>query len=259
MNTHRNNRVISRVTKLAIAIALTTSLMAPVVQAKDLVGWVVSGGSTGIVEGQPYSLWNLDQRYYVQNEERWGVNLGWNVAANNFMKIKRQIPGSGPIRCGEIFALWIERTYYFYGHQTYGLNLTSDYQNPKPEWKFTSCVPGEVVQLGQKVGLTNVVGNDSVVGCKRITGVNLCWGADVYLYNGQYYRKADATNILGTAYKLATDPVGYGKELVTGRGVEATGEDQEPSLSPEEQQKKLEDEKKSEIPTTRGIPPDSKG
>jgi hypothetical protein len=158
-----------------------------------MAGWIVEGSGTGIVEGQMYSLKNLDQGGYLAYQDRAGANFGWKSSANNAMKIKRKT-GSGPIKCGEVFALFIEKEWMIYDKQNFGINLSSRSQLAKDEWyqwKFTGCTDGAVIQLNQNVTLTNTVENDSLVGCKRTIGVNMCWANDVVTVRGKNYRKAD--------------------------------------------------------------------
>jgi hypothetical protein len=53
---------------------------------------------------------------------------------------------------------------------------------------FTGCAAGSVIPLKQQVTLKNMSGNDSVVGCRRPWGVNLCWADDVVVIYGKNYR-----------------------------------------------------------------------
>lgn len=87
---------------------LTLLLTTQVAFAKNMVGWKVKGSGSGIVEGKLYSLYNLDQKSHLGYQDRRGANLGWDSQPNSGMKIKRQ-SGSGAIKCGENFALFIEK------------------------------------------------------------------------------------------------------------------------------------------------------
>jgi len=162
--------------------------------AKDMAGWVVEGSGTGIVEGQKYSIKNLDQGGYLRYQDRTGANFGWTGNANQAMQVKRKTAGSGPIKCGEVFALFIEKEWMIHDSQRFGINISSRTQLNKDEyyqWKFTGCKDGDVVPLHANVTLTNTVTNDSLVGCKRAIGVNMCWADDTATVRGKVYRKAD--------------------------------------------------------------------
>jgi hypothetical protein len=175
---------------LALMAVVATVLSAEAAFAKDMTGWVVRGSGTSIVEGQTYSLYNTDQKQYLQETDRTGANLGWEASPNKAMKVKRQ-SGAGPLRCGENFALFVEKEWVIYGSQTVGINLTTRTQlaPDRYQWQFSNCVPGAVVKLNQPVTLKNTVANDSVVGCKRFWGVNLCWADTVFSWDGTNYHK----------------------------------------------------------------------
>lgn len=169
-----------------LALLLTTEIAS----AKEMAGWIVKGSGSGIVEGQKYSLFNLDQKSHLGYKDRRGANLGWDTQPNSGMKIKRQ-SGSGAIKCGETFALFIEKEWLIHEKQTTGINISTRTQlaDDRFQWKFTGCQTGQVIPLNQSVTLTNTVANDSVVGCKRIWGVNLCWADTVFSYDGKNYHK----------------------------------------------------------------------
>lgn len=178
--------------KLFAFMGLATVLLSTeLALAKEMHGWRVEGSGTGIVEGQNYNLYNLDQKGYLGYQDRRGANLGWDKSPNRGMKLKRKSPGSGAIRCGEPFALFIEKEWIIYDKQTTGINLSSRTQlaDDRYQWKFTNCQANEVIQLNQPVTLTNTVENDSVVGCKRVWGVNLCWANTVISFRGSNYHK----------------------------------------------------------------------
>jgi hypothetical protein len=170
---------------------MATVLSAESAFARDMPGWQVRGVGTSIVEGRTYSLYNTDQERYLQEQDRTGANLGWEVAANHAMKIKRQ-SGVGPLRCGDTFALFVEKEWVIYGAQTTGINLTTRTQlaADRYQWQFGNCVPGAIIGLNQSVTLKNTVAKDSVVGCKRIWGVNLCWTDTTFSWAGKNYHMA---------------------------------------------------------------------
>ena len=169
---------------------MATVLSAEAASAREMAGWQVRGTGTAIVEGQTYSLYNTDQKLYLQEQDRTGANLGWESSPNKAMKVKRQT-GAGPIRCGETFALFVEKEWVIYGSQTLGINLTTRTQlaPDRYQWQFSNCVPGAVIGLNQSVTLKNTVEKDSIVGCKRIWGVNLCWADNVFTWDGKNYHK----------------------------------------------------------------------
>ncbi|MBD1821616.1 hypothetical protein H6F51_03760 [Cyanobacteria bacterium FACHB-DQ100] len=169
----------------------TVLLSTELTLAKEMQGWKVEGSGTGIVEGQNYSLYNLDQKGYLGYQDRRGANLGWDKSPNQGMKLKRKSPGRGAIKCGELFALFVEKEWIIYEKQTTGINLSSRTQlaDDRYQWKFTNCQANDVIQLNQPVTLTNTVENDSVVGCKRVWGVNLCWANTVFSFRGSNYHK----------------------------------------------------------------------
>jgi hypothetical protein len=167
---------------------IATVLSAESAFARDLPGWQVRGVGPSIVEGSTYSLYNTDQDRYLQEQDRDGANLGWEVAPNRAMKIKRQ-SGVGPLRCGETFALFVEKEWVVYGAQTTGINLTTRTQlaADRYQWQFSGCVPGAIIGLNQSITLKNTVAKDSVVGCKRVWGINLCWTNTTFSWKGKNY------------------------------------------------------------------------
>lgn len=79
-----------------------------------------------------------------------------------------------------------------YQDQTAGINLSTRTRLADPawyQWKFTGCQEGAVIELNQPVTLTNTVGNDSVVGCRRAWGINLCWANTVKTAFGKNFHK----------------------------------------------------------------------
>ena len=182
---------------LGLSVGVAALLAVTDVAAREMTGWrVVGSGPAGIVEGQRYSLYNLDQRDYLRYRDRSGANLGWSSAANHAMRVKRQ-SGTGPIKCGEVFALFIEKEWILYGKQTTGINLTSRTQQTDEafQWKFGGCQSGQVIGRDQAVTLVNIKGADSVVGCKRVWGVNLCWADTTVTVRGQNYHRDALSSI----------------------------------------------------------------
>ena len=187
----------SKIQMIAVG-CLTTTVLAgflPVdrANARDMVGWMVQGNGSGIIDGQMYTLYNTDQRKSLAYEERRGANFGWKNS-NRGAKIQRMSGGSTPLKCGEKFALFIDQEWAIYGSQTRGINLTSRTKlnsNDYYQWKF-SCPSGQVVPLNDRVTLVNLKANDSLVGCKRVFGVNMCWASDTVTVLGDNWRRADA-------------------------------------------------------------------
>jgi len=178
--------------KSLLVVAIAGGLAAQTASAKELAGWRVVGSGTGIVEGQMYSLFNLDQNAYLEYKDRAGVNLGWSSRPNDGVKVKRQSPGDGPIKCGEVFALFIQKEWLIHEKQPAGINMSSRTQLAKNDWyqwKFANCNAGDVIPLDRPVTITNTVENDSVVGGKRLWGVNLCWANTVISFRGKNYHK----------------------------------------------------------------------
>jgi hypothetical protein len=164
-------------------------------EAKEMNGWRIEGSGSQLMENQKYSIFNLDQNAYWGYKDRAGANFGWDSAPNNGMMVKRKTAGSGPIKCGEIFAIFIEKEWVIREGQTTGISLSSRTklaQDAWYQWKFTNCKDGDPVALNKEVTLTNTVEQDAIVGCKRVWGVNLCWADDVVTVRGKNYRRADA-------------------------------------------------------------------
>ncbi len=180
-----------------VGTLLVLGLAVSPVGAIDMVGWEVKGGGTGIFEGARYSLYNLDQRLYLEEKDRAGANLAWTSGPNGHMKVQRVVPSTGPLRCGERFGLFIEKEWVIYDRQSTGINLSTRTQlSPQDsayQWEFTGC--SGPVPLNVPLTLKNIRGNDSVVGCKRIWGVNLCWANDVTTIRGQNYRRMDVPGL----------------------------------------------------------------
>jgi hypothetical protein len=178
---------------LGLALGVASFLAVGDASAKDMAGWKVQGSGSGIVDGQKYSLQNLGTGSFLGYQDRTGANFGWDGTANSGMKIARKSGGTSPLKCGEVFALFIEKEWMIYGKQTFGINLTSRTQlnnDDYYQWKF-SCPEGQTVQLNQNVVLVNLKTNDSLVQCTRALGVNMCWADDVATVRGKNYRKAD--------------------------------------------------------------------
>jgi hypothetical protein len=177
--------------KTLLALGAMTVLLAPnVAMAKEMNGWKVVGSGSYAVGSQKYSFYNTDQQDYLKYDSRTGANLGWDSKPNLAVKFQRQA-GLGPIRCGDKLAMYVGKEWFYYGSQTVGINLTSS-SALKPEyfqWQFSNCTPGEVIPLNAAVTLKNTVENDSLVGCKRLWGVNLCWADDVFTWRGVNYHK----------------------------------------------------------------------
>ena len=177
---------------LGLAVSAATLLGVTDVAAREMAGWrVVGAGPAGIHEGRKYSLYNLDQKSYLRYRDRRGANLGWSGSPNEAMRVRRRGGGAGPIKCGEVFALFIEREWIIYGEQTTGINLTSRTQlsDASFQWKFGGCLSGQVIQRDQPVTLVNIPAGDSVVGCRRVWGVNLCWADTTVTVGGQNFHK----------------------------------------------------------------------
>lgn len=181
---------------LVAAMGLLGAVVTTEADAKDMVGWRVEGSGANIVPGQGYSLYNLDRGGYLGWKDRTGANLELEGKANGGVVFKRK-GGDGPLKCGEVFALWVEKSHAHYGKQTFGINLTTDkdMKDDWYQWKFTGCTAGQPISLNTPVTLTNMKEDDSVVGCYRKSGlantILLCWADDVATVRGKNYRKAD--------------------------------------------------------------------
>jgi hypothetical protein len=168
-------------------------------------GWKVVGDGNGIMEGQTYSFYNIDQgRYLKWKDRKRGANLAWDGQPNNRMKVKRIKQSSGPLKCGEPFYLQIDQSYVGYAKQPIGINLTTD-PTPKDDsststwtWDFSNstCSEGDVVPLNTPLTWKRAVGKDPIEGCERLAGVNLCWSSDIKRINGKNYNKTEAQQII---------------------------------------------------------------
>src|SRR5689334_14947566 len=106
-------------------LALLGAIVAKDASAKEMAGWIVQGSGTGIVDGQKYSLKRSDENSWLRYQSRTGANFGWEGSANSAMVIKRKGGGSGPLKCGEVFGLFIEKEWMIHDHQTFGINISS--------------------------------------------------------------------------------------------------------------------------------------
>lgn len=167
----------------------------------SMAGWIATGVGSGIYENVRYNLWNLNQRAFLRYQDRWGANLAWtNLNPNYYMKVKRLRPSTGPIKCGEPFALFIQKEWFIYGKQAYGVNLTSSAKLSSPsmyQWRFTKCGANGIADLRSEfLTLVNNVNNTSLVGCTRTFGVNLCWSNDVVQFKSKNYRYQDLLDLV---------------------------------------------------------------
>ncbi len=175
---------------LGIATVCALALSNSEAGARDMTGWIFSGGpGGGISEGSGYSMYNTDQKSFLDDKDRWGANLGWASSPQKNVQLKKKT-GGGPIKCGELFAIKVDKEWMMYDKQDFGINLSTRtaYKDDWAQWKF-SCAAGQPVPLNQPVTLVNTVANDSLVGCKRVKGVNLCWASDVESRAGINIRK----------------------------------------------------------------------
>jgi hypothetical protein len=160
--------------------------------AGEVEGWKISGGSgSGIADGTGYNLYNIDQKNFLDGKDRWGANLGWTKNAPKNVEIRRKPgTGSGPLKCGELFAFKVDNEWVIYGKQNFGINLTSRKQldDNAYQWKITKCSAGQPVAKDAAISLTNTKENDALVGCKRPAGVNLAWSNDVEMRGGYCVR-----------------------------------------------------------------------
>ncbi len=166
-----------------VAAAMATMGATTVAEAGEAEGWIISGGQgAAVTEGTGINFYNMDQKGYLDYKDRWGANLGWTKGPTGNIEIKRKPgAGTGPLKCGELFAFKVDNEWIIYGKQNFGINLTSrtKLDDNSYQWKITKCAAGQAVQKGAPVSLTNTKGNDAVVGCKRPAGVNLAWSDDV--------------------------------------------------------------------------------
>jgi hypothetical protein len=162
-------------------------------------GWKIEGSDSNLLEGKKYSLLNTDQKSYLRYKDRTGANLGWSDSPNNFMMVKRENTSAAPIKCEEQIGLFVEKEWLMYEKQTFGINISTRTKLNNPawyQWKFTNCGGDGVVKLNQPISLVNTKTGATVVGCKRLIGVNLCWGEDVITFRGKNYRKADVKTLV---------------------------------------------------------------
>ncbi len=166
---------------LGIATVCALALSNSEAGAKDMNGWIFSGGSGDAVsEGAGHNMYNTDQKAFVDGKNRWGVNLGWASSPQKNVALKKK-SGGGPILCGELFAIKVDKEWLMYYRQNVGINLSTRtaHKDEWAQWKFAGCTAGQAIPKNQPVTLVNTVANDSLVGCKRAAGVNLCWAGDV--------------------------------------------------------------------------------
>lgn len=174
-------------------VGLGVAIVAGEASARELSGWKIEGSGASAQVDTKYKLYNLDQGTRVVFDDRVGANWGWNAGTAPNVELKRK-GGSGPLKCGETFALMINGRAMIYAKQDWGINLSDRTKLDKDEyyqWKF-SCAAGQPVPLNGAVTLVNNVEKDSLVGCKRTAGVNLCWADDITSIRGKNYRTADA-------------------------------------------------------------------
>lgn len=178
---------------LVVAVGLFGAMVTGEASAREVAGWKVEGTGTAIQEGAKYKLFNLDQAARMVFDDRWGANWGWNANPPANAMFKRKV-GGGPIKCGDVFAVVVDNRAVVHASQDWGINLSDRTKLDKDEyyqWKFTGCTAGQPIALNVPVNLTNTVANDTLVGCKRAKGVNLCWSDDMATVRGKNYRKAD--------------------------------------------------------------------
>lgn len=186
----------NRMVKLGMvaAMGLVGAMVAGEASAREVAGWKVEGSGAGVQEGAKYKLFNLDQASRIAFADRWGANWGWKSGTGPNVVFKKK-DGGGAIKCGDVFALMIDNRAMVYQKQDWGINLSDRTKLDKDEyyqWKFTGCTAGAPIPLNANVNLTNTVENDTLVGCKRAKGVNLCWSDDMKTVRGKNYRTADA-------------------------------------------------------------------
>jgi hypothetical protein len=68
---------------------------------------------------------------------------------------------------------------------------------------LTGPTEGNAVQLEQPVSLVNIRGG-TVVGGKRLWGVNLCWAGDVKRVDGKHYRTDDIATLVREGKAVAS-------------------------------------------------------
>ena len=161
--------------RITSIVLLSTIFLVNNVYAGNPEDWIIMGNGP-IIDGQSYSLYSEDQKGSLRYKDRQGVNLGWSSGGNGYMKIAREKDGDKPLKCGESFALFIEKEWVMYEKQTFGINLsTRTRNNSYYQWTF-DCSTGEV-PTNQPIVLKNK--GTAIVGCRRAVGVNLCWAGDV--------------------------------------------------------------------------------
>ncbi len=179
-----------RIILTGLVAAAALALTAHSAEAKDMTGWIVSGGA--VADGSGFNLYNTDQKGFLDYKDRAGVNLGWTAAAPKNVTFQRQA-GAGPMKCNDVFALKVGNSYSTYEKGStfsigISLKMSSTFNQDAFQWKF-ACAAGQDVPSDQPVTLVNVRVNDSVVGCKRPSGVNLCFANDVESRLGVNIRK----------------------------------------------------------------------
>jgi hypothetical protein len=182
--------------KFSANLLLVSSIfLTNIAQAGNPADWIIKGSSP-ITDKQRYGLYSEDQQAYLRYKDRTGVNLAWSNDQSDLMQIERVSGGDQPLKCGEAFALFIDKEWIMAEKQTFGINLSSRTKNKGYfQWKF-ECETGNV-PTDQPLTLSN--NGSVVVGCKRLVGVNLCWAGDVISVKGQNYRKADAVDLVKKA------------------------------------------------------------
>lgn len=154
--------------------------------------WEFRGSGSGLVEGAKYTMHSSNLGWNLYWKDAVGVNARFSSTVTNNIKLKRK-SGSGPIKCGELFAIQFAAsenasyTHLHYGHQTLGINLTSDvtYKDEYAQWKFTNCQEGSVIAPNSKVTLTNTKANDTLMGALRPGVADLAWASDVVCVAGK--------------------------------------------------------------------------
>ena len=176
-------------------------------QAKEMVGWKLlnPGNNSLISTGVVYQLYNTDQESNLILKDRTGANLGWNRSAP--ANAQFQTKDGGPITCGKPFALMLGSgggsagykvgpngsNAIMYEKQYVGINLSDRGQlkDSYYQWKFVGCSEGTSLDATKPLVLFNTVANDSLVGCWRTLGVNLCWAGDTVTVKGYNIRSGD--------------------------------------------------------------------
>jgi hypothetical protein len=177
---------------LGVCAWLATMGASTTASAGEAEGWKITGGPDGgIVDGSGYNLFNINEKSFLDGKDRWGANLGWNKSEQKNVEIRRKPgSGSGPLKCGELFAFKVDKEWVIYGKQNIGINLTSrsKFDDSAYQWKITKCTAGQPVPKDAPISLTNTKENDALVGCKRPAGVNLAWANDVEMKYGYCVR-----------------------------------------------------------------------